>query len=108
MVQEPVRQSRLDILEREVIEQPDEHPQMLAHRSQHAERKLGTTPQELDEIRFRHEQDRALPSLARPPGNRSGSPARLGKGFDRPKEMDHLFLPGRTFAMHVHPARWTM
>ena len=65
VLQEPVGEARFHVLEREVIEQPDEDAQMLAHRSQHPQGQLRPAAQELDEIAFRNQQDGALHRRAR-------------------------------------------
>ena len=56
-LQEPVSDACFSVFEREVIEQSDEHAQMLTHRTEHAQREFRAVTEQFDEFRLRDEKN---------------------------------------------------
>ena len=102
-LEQPIREARFHVFEREIVKQADDDAKVLAHRAEHPECELGTIAEQRQDIRLRHEENCAR--LDCPRIRRISTWARersFCKGLAGAENGDDLFLARGAYAMHVH------
>ncbi len=103
LLEQPVGESRLHVLEGEVIQAADQLAQVQAHGTEHAQRQLGAAAEQVEKRGLGHQQHRRSLHCAGIGGVTAGAVQRpLGERLAGPEHCNDQLLARRADPMHAH------